>query len=306
MTKAVRAPRKLLPAELENKFDSMIGKPDWDKLIYLLRDMNLSHPLDTLTAARTYYVRTDGSDSNDGRADSPTRAFLTIQKAVDNLDTINQNNFIVTIQIGAGTYTEDVSWNYSHQHETRASIVLIGDEATPANVIIAGYYVCLAIAGVRCEVRGITFLTDYTPSSPYGEGMEVWDDADVRVDNCVFAGTGFVGITVFGRAQLVLVGTNVFSGVYQTMVSLFGSGTTAFIFGTISIPNALTVLGRFVEVVGPNYLGFSATISGAGVAATTGKRYESSLGGIINTSGGGASKFPGDVAGTTATGGQYV
>jgi hypothetical protein len=37
----------------------------------------------------------------------------------------------------------------------------------------------------------------------------------------------------------------------------------------------------------------------------TGKRYVAELNGVINTFGGGANYFPGNVAGTTATGGQY-
>jgi hypothetical protein len=59
-----------------------------------------------LSADRAYYVRTDGSDSNDGLTNSAGGAFLTFQKAVDNLaDKIDGNGKIVTINAGAGTYT---------------------------------------------------------------------------------------------------------------------------------------------------------------------------------------------------------
>jgi hypothetical protein len=47
---------------------------------------------------------------------------------------------------------------------------------------------------------------------------------------------------------------------------------------------------------------FSPTFSGS----ATGKRYDVTSNGVINTFGGGATFLPGNVSGTTATGGQYL
>ena len=58
-----------------------------------------------LTANRTYYVRTDGSDSNNGLANTSGGAFLTIQKAIDTAAALDLSVYNVTIQIADGTYT---------------------------------------------------------------------------------------------------------------------------------------------------------------------------------------------------------
>lgn len=59
------------------------------------------------TADVTYYVRTDGSDSNNGLSNTAGGAFKTIGKAVSMLPQII--NHEVTINVAAGTYAETVS-----------------------------------------------------------------------------------------------------------------------------------------------------------------------------------------------------
>lgn len=64
-----------------------------------------------LSSNRTYYVRTDGSDSNDGLTDSAGGAFLTAAKANAVVAAIDKNGYDITVQFGVGTWNEDIIIN---------------------------------------------------------------------------------------------------------------------------------------------------------------------------------------------------
>ena len=69
-------------------------------------DVVPSFTLIKLTADTTYYVRQDGSDNNNGLANTAAGAFRTIARAMQQMNYIDANKFAVTIQIGDGTWTE--------------------------------------------------------------------------------------------------------------------------------------------------------------------------------------------------------
>lgn len=63
---------------------------------------------EVLTAARTYYVRSDGSDANNGLANTAGGAFLTLQKAVDTVAALDLSIYNANISAGAGTFASAV------------------------------------------------------------------------------------------------------------------------------------------------------------------------------------------------------
>lgn len=89
-----------------------------------------------LSATRNYYVRTDGSDSNTGLANTAGAAFLTIQKAVNTVsNALDLNGYDVTIHVGSGTYTGAVT--ITSPQVGSGTITIQGDTVTPTNVVVS-------------------------------------------------------------------------------------------------------------------------------------------------------------------------
>lgn len=91
-----------------------------------------------LTADTTFYVRTDGSDSNDGSADTAGSAWLTPQHAYDSIcENYDVGGFNVTIKIGNGTYTSSTATSPSYP-SGRAVILLNKPWFGSGDMIIEG------------------------------------------------------------------------------------------------------------------------------------------------------------------------
>jgi hypothetical protein len=121
---------------------SPIGSNEWNATVGLIRPR-------PDVGTTTFYVRTDGSDSNTGLANTSGGAFLTVQKAVDTvqgLDFGGDTSRIVTIQIADGTYDGKIrlgnltgfsSAKTSTGTSDQLEYVLIqGNDTNPGNVII--------------------------------------------------------------------------------------------------------------------------------------------------------------------------
>ena len=339
-----------------------------------------------LTANRTYYVATTGSNSNDGL--SAGAPFLTIQKAVDvvaaNLDL---NGFTVTIQLADGTYTASVALRNVVGFRAAGDLTIQGNNSTPANVVVSvtgagcfsaiGLYTIWIVKDLKVTCSGagtnglfslasyiqfsnldfgtcgqahinaqigaiIEAIEDYAISgaTPLGHftcvsgGRIQCINRTVTITGTMSFGAafGFARIPVVGGVAMMRISASKFNRyAISATVAAGGAGyaigdTITLTGGTFTTAIVLTVTGvaagvvTTVAVSNPglysvdpaNPVAQGAT-SGVGAGATfnvvwnvTGRRYDVNNNGVIDTQGGGANYLPGDVAGTSATGGLYA
>ena len=261
----------------------------------------LAHALtsrELLTAARTYYVDgTSGSDSNDGLS-SGAGAFATIQKAIDTAASLDISIYDVTINVAAGTYAEALTL----KHLVGAGVCyIVGDEVTLSNVVIAP---TSGICFTAASIFSTYYLRGMSLNPVSGSGVSVSGPGKVIVRNLSF-GAGTVHLTtqpggiIESDGDYTIAGGATYHWLSSGMIDIRGrtitiTGTPAF--GT-------TGSSGFASAIrGGGIICFSNTFSGS----ATGRRYFASGNGFIDSNGAGATYLPGDSAGTTTTGGQYV
>jgi hypothetical protein len=256
---------------------------------------------EALSAARTYYVRTDGSDSNTGLVDSSGGAFLTIQKALDVSGMVDLNGYDITVQVADGTYTGSIVVDIPF---VGGLVYLVGNTGTPANVVIShnayGAFT-LSGAGVRLSISGVKIQN--SAASSLGQGILINSQAVLDIS----------GVIDFGTCTRYHIEAN--SGAFVNVLSAYTISGNASRHWAINQGAHLILSSIALTLSGTRaFTIFCFVQSGAGVTAfafsfsgsATGQRYNASLGGTINAYSGGASYFPGDAVGATATGGQYA
>ncbi len=249
---------------------------------------------EVLSANRTYYVRSDGNNSNTGLADSAGGAFLTIQRAMDVIATIDLNGYTVTVQVRDGTFA-GFTVPVTVGQATVARLVIQGNSSTPANVAITS-----AIGfgpGARATIKDMAITSS-------GHGL-VADGAGAA---CAFGNIAFGACTnaqiyVASGATVTMTGNCSFAGGGQVRVWARWNAVYVEEFRTC------TYVGTPAYSVANMYILSGARVSSAVSTQTgsaTGTRYSVNGNALAETGGGGANFYPGSVAGGTASGGQYT
>ncbi|MBX9588440.1 MAG: DUF2793 domain-containing protein [Hyphomonadaceae bacterium] len=248
-----------------------------------------------LTANRTYYVRTDGSDANNGLTNAGGGAFLTIQKAIDVVGQLDLSVYDITIAVGAGTFT---GANVLKPLVGAGTAGISGAGAT--TIISTTSATCITGTGVRNWHLSNMRLTAATA----GHAIQALASSHIKFSGIEFgavAGGSSHVVATQGSLVEATGSYTVTGGASAHMLALWGgqiavAGKTVTLMGTPAFGTAFALGSRIgrIEANGNTYSG-----------AATGARYGSDLNAVIFTNGGGANYFPGNAAGSTATGGQY-
>lgn len=259
----------------------------------------------SLAANRTYYVRTDGSDSNDGLSNASGGAFLTIQKAIDTVAALDISTYTVTIQLGnTGTFTGNVAVNAPWIGT--GDVILAGDAATPANTVIAnsgGTSAIIVRNNGRLHVKNFKIGTTTGGSCIQADNAAIKNLGGINFGAAAFAhwaaiNNGYVyadygsGAYAISGAALIHFYASLGGTFYIRATTVTGAGSLSFSAGFANFDNTSK--------------GFLDSLTFGGTGSFTGSRYASASNSVINTGGGGANYFPGNAAGGVSTGGQYL
>jgi hypothetical protein len=260
---------------------------------------------EVLTANRTYYIRTDGSDSNNGLIDSVGGAFLTPQKFIDIASSIDNNGYTITGQFADGTYSLGSTCITLKSFLGSADIILKGNTGNSSSVVFTGTNPDGIIQGYN--VNG-AYDFQYIKFTNTGNGhiFNAQTKTVIRHGNCNFGSVG-TGWHCVSANNALITNTDsagnarncTISGGSSGFMLLFGAGVQEFVASTLTLSGNPS-FGAFCACSGTSYVNFyGTTISGS----ATGKRYDVSSNGVISSSG---VTLPGNSAGTTSTGGQYI
>ena len=268
-----------------------------------------------LFTTRTYYVRNDGNDANDGLANTAAGAFKTIPKAIDIASsTLDLGISNVNIKLANGTYSY-LQGIKLKSFVGAGKIIISGDIANPANVIVQtttnggaenGFAIFESIAsacvyvleGMLLQSSGTNFRAILT-NAP---------NSTIEYRNLII-GSGFIrGICTFGGLIRCIGNYTITSGA-QMHFEVVGQGTLKCEFQptVITVTNTPNFSIAFLYVNGLSYAyiaSFAGYVSFSGAA--TGKKYDVSALSYVTGTQNNANYLPGSIGGTVSPNSQYA
>ena len=260
---------------------------------------NMSNVREMLLASRTYYVRTDGNNSNNGLANTSAGAFLTIQAALNAILLLDTNGYTITVQVDDGTYTTAISLGKAWTGG--GNVTIQGNSVNPQNVIIS---VTNNNAFNIAATGGILTIKDMEITT-ITSGTSILSQSNSRVyfTNIRFGACAGYHLYATQGAEINATGNYSITGnALVHMITLYGG--FIYMYGkTVTVGAGLTM--TYFAYVSRNGV-IDAEVITYTTTTMTAIRYAADTNGSIYTAGGGASYFPGNSAGGTSSGGQYV
>ena len=257
----------------------------------------LSWARERLTAARNYFVRTDGSDTNTGLGDTAATAFLTIQRAVDVIKTIDTQGYLVIIVVRDGTRTATVT--VDGPLIGGGTLKFLGNTTTPANCAINTTSAnCFYITnGARVSIRGFKMTTTTSGYCIIGNNQSYVEYGNNDFGACAgihFEVSGFsIGYATFSYA---ITGGGVAHFHIGAKGYLFVNPITITITGTPNFTSYFDgTAGGYQDISGITFSG-----------SATGKRYHVHKNGVIDVGVYNESFIPGSINGFVTSGGKYT
>jgi hypothetical protein len=267
------------------------------------------HPTDTtraavtairekLSAARTYFVRTDGNDANTGLVNNAGGAFLTLQKAYDVI--------VGTLDLGGQTVTISSTGTYA------VGITLAGPWSGGGTLVLDCNAGTINAPGTgvfcQCALPGLFTVQNVTFTSSAGTALINTGTGTIRI------GTGVTFGNMNGGDHIVsgAAGSQIICGANYTISGACRMHMYAKLGGVIDMyagaTGVTTTLAANITLAGGGAFAYaeaggilqqigSARTIALGAFGVTGQRYNVTGGSLINTQGSGATYFPGSVAG---------
>jgi len=275
-------------------FGVALDKSKRDQLSAILLGTTGGYFRRRLTANTTFYVSTAGNDvTGNGTAGLPWR---TAQFASDYVQkNVDLNGFTVTVMRAAGAYTDGVivSGPYTGA-KGPASFIFDGASMATVTVTAAAPYQGLNGASFIVQNQKLVSTSSFCISASYNSAIS-YQFVDFGAATSAHVNAAY--------SSLVSAANNyTISGSSQSHASVSVGG--AWVANAVTV--TLTGTPTFTVFVNCQQAGVVNSLGVTWTGAATGSRYTATLNGVIYTTGSGPNYFPGNSAGTTATGGQYT
>lgn len=268
------------------------------KLVLLYCDDGDDDETDMIINTDTiYYVSQTGSDSNNGR--SVATAFATLDHAMTVIGSLVVTpNVTVTVQLVDGVIpvaTEIVP-------PAIGGNLIIQGNASDITAVTLHVSVPNAIS-IKGNQRTTWKNFTFTASAASVSGFELWGTSLTHLGSIKWS-TNMTGDLITMREASTLVHDANFEIATQASRYLSIQGECEMDMNnlTVTLTGTPNWANQFITL----FKGYARIESTTFSGSATGTRYFVAQSGVINTNGAGASYLPGNVAGSTATQGQYL